>query len=79
MALKACANDMGDAKASEGMGSKYPPHYPLRYYAKWAMKRLRRNTEKQELRKEVNEAANLLAPPAARGGKDEERIMEGTR
>jgi hypothetical protein len=48
MGLKACADDMGDAKATEGMGSKYPSHHPLRYYAKWAMKRLRRNQEKKE-------------------------------
>jgi hypothetical protein len=51
MGLKACADDKGDAKAKEGMGSKYSPYYPLRYYAKWAMKRLRRNREKQELQK----------------------------
>ena len=52
MALKAYADDKGDAKAKEGMGSKYSPYHPLRYYAKWAMKRLRRNRGKQEIRKE---------------------------
>jgi hypothetical protein len=51
MGLKAYADDKGDAKAKEGMGSKYSPWHPLRYYAKWAMKRLRRNREKEELRK----------------------------
>lgn len=50
MSLKQCADDMGDAKAVEGMGSKYPSHHPLRYYAKWAMKRLRRSMDKKELK-----------------------------